>query len=300
MSEQPWAYEAWTLLDDIEEKRWKAIPLEIPTAPTKTGDLVDAGAATISDELLSAHVRARARAGGGHAVAPTDEFYTLTEEDANGEYDEKTGKYQRQMDVITNEFLSANNKGGPTFRVETNPGSGNKKYNYYDAEALYRWVQICRQEKNPITNPATNLELSQEDIDALDQAYGAQNGGGEGEGERERVCGPGGVCAVRPQSRQASKGKDALVPVAKVLGPSKTSPATMYEVLILETHTVVEVATCCCVPLLVGYEVECVDGRWYRITALYEDACTLVLRGHPNEPPKRTPFEDLVSVLLSF
>ena len=96
------------------------------------------------------------------------------------------------------------------------------------------------------------------------------------------------------------KGTDATLPVARVIGVGKSSPATMYEVLILETQTVVEVPVCCCVPLLVGYEVECVDGRWYKISALYEDACALVLRGHPNEPPKRTPFEELVSVLFHF
>ena len=125
----------------------------------------------------------------------------------------------------------------------------------------------------------------------------------KGGDEDESAC-PGGVCGLKPKDSPANKGKGknsvATLPVARVIGVGKSSPATMYEVLILETQTVVEVPVCCCVPLLVGYEVECVDGRWYKISALYEDACALVLRGHPNEPPKRTPFEELVSVLFHF
>tara|TARA_B100000405_G_scaffold294678_1_gene247990 strand:- start:2357 stop:3241 length:885 start_codon:yes stop_codon:yes gene_type:complete len=282
VSEQTWAYEAWNLLEPIEQHRWREIPLEEPTAPTKTGGSVDAGVATISDELLSAHVRARTGAmGGGHAVAPTDEFYPLNEEEA------KEGKEC----PITLLPLLANDEGGKTFRVR-HSGKGNDPYDYYDAEALYTWAR-----KNP-TNPMNNEPLSQNDLDQLHKEYGCK--GGECHAKLVAITPAKDSPASKGKGKGKGKGTDATLPVARVIGVGKSSPATMYEVLILETQTVVEVPVCCCVPLLVGYEVECVDGRWYKISALYEDACALVLRGHPNEPPKRTPFEELVSVLFHF
>jgi hypothetical protein len=272
------AAKVWKYLENGEQQRWDKLGLPVPTVPTEpNGATVNAGTATICDELLGARVRARTGAmGGGHAVAPTDEFYTLSEEEAK----------EGLQCPITQQPLLANDKGGKTFRVKAGPNSD--KYNYYDAEALYTWAR-----ENPIS-PVNRNPLSQKDLNQLYKEYGCK--GGECDAKLVAIT----PAKDSPASKGKGKGKDATLPVAIVIGVGKSSPATMYEVLILETQTVVEVPVCCCVPLLVGYEVECVDGRWYKISALYEDACALVLRGHPNEPPKRTPFEELVSVLFHF